>query len=203
MGVALAIVVASLMVVVAGYCAVRPVAAWRWRRSTERDADLAHVLMGLAMAAMIESRLARPLAGALVAVFCAAVLWFGGRWLGGLRVAAGRAGFGGCSHPLTHALACGATAVMLLAASGVTAAAAPALMLGLVLALACSLVFATGRLAPAPVLAGAGPPGAGPPGARPAGAGLASAPAQLAPRLAGCCQIVMGAAMIWMLLPMI
>ena len=46
-------VLAVIMLAIAAYCAIRPVAARRWHRTTERDCDAAHVLMGVAMAAVL------------------------------------------------------------------------------------------------------------------------------------------------------
>jgi hypothetical protein len=67
---------AAFMVLIAAYCAIRPAAARRWRRSTERDVDLAHVLMGAAMAATLAPRL-NPVRDDIWAVALAALTaWF-------------------------------------------------------------------------------------------------------------------------------
>lgn len=67
---------AAFMVLIAAYCAIRPAAARRWRRSTERDVDAAHVLMGAAMAATLAPRL-NPVRDDIWAVALAALTaWF-------------------------------------------------------------------------------------------------------------------------------
>jgi hypothetical protein len=48
---------AILMIVIAGYCAARLAVSRLRARNTERDADALHVLMGVAMAGMLEPRL--------------------------------------------------------------------------------------------------------------------------------------------------
>ena len=48
---------AALMLTVVTYCAGRLAVAHRWQRPTELDTDAGHVLMGLAMAGLLVSRL--------------------------------------------------------------------------------------------------------------------------------------------------
>jgi hypothetical protein len=50
-------VFAVIMLTVAAYCAVRPVAARRRRRMTDLDTDGAHVVTGIAMAGMLTASL--------------------------------------------------------------------------------------------------------------------------------------------------
>ena len=78
------------MLLTAGYCAGRLVAARVQRRPAERDVDLVHVLMGVAMAGMLVPRISlRPAGlwtGIWAVVFAAAAGWFAwraglGRWL--------------------------------------------------------------------------------------------------------------------------
>jgi hypothetical protein len=135
---------AASMVVIAAYCAIRPVAARRWRRCTERDVDAAHVLMGVAMAATLVPRL-DPIRNDVWAVALAAAGgWFAvraardrrrrlGRQASFFRPAsAGRAPDTGTGHHLIHLLSCGSMLYMLLAASsaGVAASAMSAAQVG-------------------------------------------------------------------------
>ncbi len=77
---------AGLMLLTAGYCAGRLVAARVQRRPAERDVDLVHVLMGVAMAGMLVPRIGlRPAGlrtGIWAVVFAAAAGWFA--WRAGL-----------------------------------------------------------------------------------------------------------------------
>jgi Domain of unknown function (DUF5134) len=103
--------VAVLMVVIAAYCACRLAISWLRRKDTERDADALHVLMGAAMAGMLEPRLT-PIPGtAWRAVFAAAAAWFA--WQ---AIRAGRRGAAGtrCAYPVPHAVESAAMVYMLL-----------------------------------------------------------------------------------------
>jgi hypothetical protein len=100
---------AVLMVVIAAYCACRLAISWLRRKDTERDADALHVLMGAAMAGMLEPRLT-PIPGtAWRAVFAAAAAWFA--WQA-MRPG-GRAGRARCAHPAPHAVECAVMVYML------------------------------------------------------------------------------------------
>jgi hypothetical protein len=102
---------AVLMVVIAAYCACRLGISWLRRKDTERDADALHVLMGAAMAGMLEPRLT-PIPGtAWRAVFAAAAAWFA--WQ---AIRAGRRGAVGtrCAYPAPHAVESAAMVYMLL-----------------------------------------------------------------------------------------
>jgi hypothetical protein len=67
---------AALMVLVAAYSVGRIVAARRWARPTHVDVDLAHVLMGTAMAGMLASSLNPLPAGVWEIVFAGLGAWF-------------------------------------------------------------------------------------------------------------------------------
>jgi hypothetical protein len=131
----LAGLLAAVMLATAAYCASRLMAAWRWRRPTEYDADGAHLLMGVAMAGMLVPRLDPLPVRGWEMIFGLAAAWFGWRtargYLGqrarrflGLphparRVPAGHhpARHHAARHHLHHLLACGAMLYMLLAVS--------------------------------------------------------------------------------------
>ncbi len=67
---------AAVMVGVALYSAGRLVAARRWSRPTHKDVDVAHVLMGTAMAGMLVSDLNPIPTGAWEVVFSGLAAWF-------------------------------------------------------------------------------------------------------------------------------
>jgi uncharacterized protein DUF5134 len=101
---------AILMVVTAVYCAARLAISRRSGRTTERDADAVHVLMGVAMAGMLEPRLAPIPVTAWRVVFAAAAAWFA--WQAtrpGRRARPAR-----CAYPAAHAVECVAMVYMLL-----------------------------------------------------------------------------------------
>jgi len=157
--------VAVAMVATAVYCVSRLVAAWRWQRPTEYDADSVHVLMGVAMAGMLVPRL-NPLAGTGwsaggAVVFGAAVAWFGGRAVRAyLRYRGHQAGRQAVVHHGQHLLASGAMLYMFLALSagraglpgpgistaGAAAARLPTLALVLAVALVGYVIWTTDRL---------------------------------------------------------
>jgi Domain of unknown function (DUF5134) len=114
----------TLMIAVAVYCASRlaasrlaasrlgasRLAGSRLRgKSTDVAADGLHVMMGVAMAGMLEPRLA-PVPGTVwCAVFAAAAVWFA--WQA--SPAGRRAGRARCTHPAPHAIECAAMVYML------------------------------------------------------------------------------------------
>ena len=67
---------AAVMVAVAAYSAGRLVAARRWSRLTHPDVDVAHILMGTAMAGMLVSDLELLPSGVWEAVFSVLAAWF-------------------------------------------------------------------------------------------------------------------------------
>jgi hypothetical protein len=74
----LAYVFAAVVVGTAGCCAARLVAAWVWRRRIDHAVDALHMVMGLAMAGMFVSSLRVPWTPAWLIVFGAATGWFAG-----------------------------------------------------------------------------------------------------------------------------
>jgi len=72
----LAHALAALMIAVSLYCAGRLAVARARRRITERDADLAHVAMGVAMAGMLVPRLNPLWDGAWEPIFAVSAAWF-------------------------------------------------------------------------------------------------------------------------------
>jgi hypothetical protein len=108
-------VFAALMMLVAICCAAR-LAIGRIRgRATELDADVLHVLMGVAMAGMFEPRLNPLPAFAWRVVFAAAAAWFVWQAIRARARTPSRASR--CAHPVPHAVECAAMVYMLLAVS--------------------------------------------------------------------------------------
>ena len=101
---------AILMIVIAAYCAARLAISRLRRRNTDRDADALHVLMGVAMAGMLEPRFTPVPVTAWRVVFAAAAAWFAWQAIRPGRRAAGARG----AHPAAHAVECGAMVYMLL-----------------------------------------------------------------------------------------
>lgn len=117
----LAGILAVLMLATAAYCASRLVIARAHRRAAERDVDLVHTVMGVAMAGMLVNWL-NPLPDRVWAVmFGAGAGWFGWQAWRGRRAGQAPAavpGDGRPPHPhhLPHLVMCGAMVYMLLAA---------------------------------------------------------------------------------------
>jgi hypothetical protein len=102
----LAVSFAVLMIVIA-VCGAARLAIPRLRgRNTERHADALHVLMGVAMAGMLQPRLTIVPVTAWRAVFAAAAAWFAWRAI--------RAGRARGAYPAAHAIECAAMVYMLL-----------------------------------------------------------------------------------------
>ncbi len=97
---------AALMIMIAVCCAARLAISRLRGRNTERDADALHVLMGMAMAGMLEPRLTPVPVTAWRAVFAAAAAWFAWQAIRPGRRAAG--------HPAAHAVESAAMVYMLL-----------------------------------------------------------------------------------------
>jgi hypothetical protein len=116
---------AGAMLLTAGYCAGRLILARAQRRPAERDIDLVHVLMGLAMAGMLVPRLTllggRSLwdaawwTGGWAMVFGGSAVWFGWR-IGRFYRSAGRL-TPASAHHLPHLVMSGAMVYMLVAMS--------------------------------------------------------------------------------------
>jgi Domain of unknown function (DUF5134) len=244
---------AALMLLTALYCAGRLVLARTQRRPTERDVDLVHVLMGVAMAGMLAPRalplpgLAQP-GGAIWAgpwglVFGAATVWFAGR-IGLSYRATGRLRPVG-SHHLPHLIMCGTMVYMLatvarpgqLSGAGMAAPSGPTVhfpLLALILAqfmvgyvmwtadrlpalarvrgwrpapaaatadpVSAPVSLAAGHPANATALAADFPADTSPAVPSPARSSRAVPNPPLSPRLAACCNIVMGLVMGYMLI---
>ena len=104
---------AALMIMVAACCAGRLAVSRVRGKDTELDTDGLHVLMGVAMAGMLEPQLS-PVPGTIWrAVFAAAAAWFA--WQA-IRARSGRPGGSRCAHPAPHAVECAAMVYMLLPA---------------------------------------------------------------------------------------
>jgi Domain of unknown function (DUF5134) len=224
-------ILAALMIATAAYCVSRLIISRTTGRAAEHDVDLAHAVMGVAMAGMLVTRL-NPLPNQVWAVlFGGATAWFGWRVTRAYR--ARRA----AGHHVPHLVMCGAMVYMLLAVAVVrSGSAAGRMAMGgtgghfPVLALAFSLFMfgyvvweadrlpALAAVRPAPAPAPADGPGAAAgdlshPGhaTRPGRSGtmgmmgtrgtLSRGP--LSPRLAACCQIAMGITMGYMLILML
>jgi len=197
---------AVLMIMIAVCCAARLAVSRLRGRNAERDADALHVLMGVAMAGMLEPRLTPVPVTVWRLVFAAAAAWFAwqatrpGRRAGGARGA----------HPAAHAVECAAMVYMLLPVgswpsghgpemvmpgmSEGTTMGNPALTLVLALFMLGYVLWAIDRLAhlsrtPAPAAATAHPHPAGSP--------------VLAPRLAAGYKIAMAITMGYMLITML
>lgn len=102
---------AALMIAIAVYCACRLALSRLRGRDTERDADGLHVLMGVAMAGMLQPRLTAVPGAAWGAVFVAGAAWFGWQAIrtGGRGTAGPR-----CANPVPHAIESAAMVYMLL-----------------------------------------------------------------------------------------
>ena len=97
---------AALMIMIAVCCATRLAVSRLRGKNTEHDADALHILMGMAMAAMLEPRLTPVPVTAWRAVFAAAAAWFAWQAIRPGRRAGG--------HPAAHAVECAAMVYMLL-----------------------------------------------------------------------------------------
>jgi Domain of unknown function (DUF5134) len=217
---------AALMLAIAACCAIR-LAMWRLHgRGIEPDADGVHVLMGVAMAGMLEPRLSPVPATAWQAVFAAAAAWFTWRAIrASRRPQPGRLH---CAHPAPHAVECAAMIYMLLPAHPASMsmpmtsgpAANPAFAMVLALFMLGYVLWTTDQLATLSragtadglrAIAGATSTSTSEGSGRatalrlnrastaPAGAVAAS----LAPRLAACYKIAMSVAMGYMLITML
>jgi hypothetical protein len=206
---------AAVMLTVAAYNATRLVAAPRWGRTAELDADGTHLVMGVAMAGMLAPGLSFAPKPLWQAVFAAAGAWFGWQFF---RTRHGQgAGPRRCPHPLPHLIECAAMVFMfaLPAAAATTATATTAtgpVGMGAALTGAAArfspltlllAVFMVGyvmwlgnnlsALAPATVtVTGTGTMTTG-----------TARTGYLAPRCAACCKIAMGVTMGYMLIMML
>ncbi len=99
------------MLLVAAYCTGRLVVSFRTHRTTHRDTDAVHAVMGVSMAGMLTPSLTAAPNGLWLLVFSASALWFGWRVL---HDANGAAGGTPLSQHLTHLLMCAAMIYMLI-----------------------------------------------------------------------------------------
>jgi Domain of unknown function (DUF5134) len=128
----LAGILAVTMIATAGYCASRLIIARAHQRRAERDVDLVHTVMGVAMAGMLVSWL-NPLPDVIWAVmFGAGSGWFGWRaWRGRQhRSDTGDSDQSPYRHHVPHLVMCGAMVYMLLAAGAVVSATHPGMTMG-------------------------------------------------------------------------
>ena len=122
----LAGILAVIMIATAGYCASRLIIARAHRRRDERDVNLVHTVMGVAMAGMLVSWLNPLPDGVWAVMFGAGTGWFGWRaWRGGRqdRTDVSDSDPSPHRHHVPHLVMCGAMVYMLLAAGAVTSAA--------------------------------------------------------------------------------
>ena len=211
----LAGIFAAIMIVTAGYCAARLVIARARQQPTERDVDLVHTVMGVAMAGMLVTWLNPLPDGVWAGMFVLATGWFavraGQAWLGlpscrgsagcrssrrsSRRPARWRGAAGGAARHahVPHLVMCVAMVYMLMVAVLVPAGAAGGGMaMGGPAAAArfpvIALVLAVFMVGYVMWQADRLPALAGGP---------------LSPRLAACCQIAMGVTMGYMLVVML
>lgn len=193
-------VLAAILLLIAGYCATRLVAARRWRRSTDHGVDVVHAAMGVAMAGMLVPRLSLFQARAWAVLFAAGAGWFGWQVLRDRRRGVTRPGSGlpaPHGHHGAHVLSCTAMVCMLMAAPHLgapmtaRAGATPVVALVLAVAVAISVVVSTDRISAlrpsATALAAPGPvspaqAGAAGPAPAPGGSGRGGAPRATAPQ---------------------
>jgi hypothetical protein len=214
---------AGVMIVTACYCLGRLAVSWRLRRPADHVLDATHVLMGAAMAAMLLSRLGGSWLDGLQAVFGVTALWFG--WVAVRQRQAHQLQHALAATAMMYMLGTGRGAGGPAASGPMGAMSGPgALALVLTLALVGYVIWTADQLAALPRVAAlaAGAPAAGPmqasdggaaagSGERPAarsGERQAGQPAAtrravpVSPRLAACCDLVMGVTMGYMLVLM-
>jgi hypothetical protein len=120
---------AAVMLTAAAYNATRLVAALRWGRAAELDADGVHVVMGVAMAGMLAPGLSFAPARLWQAVFAASGVWFGYHYI--LTRRGQKLGPWRCPHPLPHLIECIAMVLMLALPAAVATAAGRTGMAGM------------------------------------------------------------------------
>ena len=128
----LAGILAVIMIATAAYCATRLVIARAHRQPDERDVDLVHTVMGVAMAGMLVSWLNPLPDGVWAVMFGAGTGWFGWRAWRGRRVRTHVTGTGQSPHRhhVPHLVMCGAMVYMLLAAGAATSASSTGTAMG-------------------------------------------------------------------------
>ena len=131
----LAGILAVIMIATSGYCASRLIIARGHRRRDERDVDLVHTVMGVAMAGMLVSWLNPLPDGVWAVMFGAGTGWFGWRTWRARRSRQDRTDVSDSApsphrHHVPHLVMCGAMVYMLLAAGAVTTAASTGMATG-------------------------------------------------------------------------
>ena len=106
----LAVGLAALMIAIAVYCACRLAVSHLRGRHTELDADGLHVVMGVAMAGMLQPRLTAVPVTIWSGVFAAGAAWFG--WQA-VRARGRNAADPRRAHPVPHAIESAAMVYML------------------------------------------------------------------------------------------
>jgi uncharacterized protein DUF5134 len=120
---------AAVMLVISAYCALRLAAAAARRRETELDADLLHLVMGVAMAGMLAPGLSFAPTSSWAGVFALAAAWFGWQEI---RVWRGLGtGPWTCPYPVPHLAESLAMVYMLVAARTARGAGSGAGMAGM------------------------------------------------------------------------
>lgn len=120
---------AAVMLLIAVYCAARLAVAGAWRRETELDTDVVHLLMGIAMAGTLAPALSFAPSAVWVAVFAAAAAWFA--WQA-VRVRRGLgAGRWRCPYPVPHLIESLAMVYMFAAVRGTASGGAGMSMSGM------------------------------------------------------------------------
>lgn len=96
---------AGLMLLIAGCCTLRLLTSRRRGGATSPEADVLHLLMGVAMAGMLEPRLSPLPDSVWLIVFAVSAAWFAWRavWARGRRRAAGPDRVHAAWHPAPHA----------------------------------------------------------------------------------------------------
>ena len=102
---------AGLMIAIAVYCASRLAVSRLRGRKTELDTDGLHVVMGVAMAGMLQPQLTAVPVTAWRAVFAAGATWF--TWQA-IRARSRSTASPRCAHPVPHAIESAAMVYMLL-----------------------------------------------------------------------------------------
>jgi hypothetical protein len=222
----LAAVLAGVMLLIAAGSAAR-LTLWRLRgRAAEPEADALHVLMGVAMAGMLEPRISPVPDTVWRVVFGASAAWFAWRAVRARshKHPAGdrrpEPGSWRCAHPAPHCVESAAMVYMLIPAAarghapamsmpgmaGMSAAANPAVALVLVLFMLGYIVWTADRMTNQPrartISAGINPAAEAAADRREV-AGAGALDAALAPRAAACSKIAMSLAMGYMLLTMV
>jgi hypothetical protein len=119
-------ILAAVMIATAIYCVSRLIIARAAHRAAERDVDLVHAGMAVAMAGMLVTRL-NPLPNGVWAVlFGGATAWFGWRIVRARRSDRAQAEtYGPHGHHVPHLVMCGAMVYMLLGVAVVRSGSAP------------------------------------------------------------------------------